>query len=209
MIELRRLLRPRRRARLRSAARAAAAFEPSGPPACAISGRPPPPLPPEASAPLRTRSTALKRATRSLVTPTTMPALPSSVTPTMATTPEPTFFLPSSARLRRSFRSMPSTARAMSLMSPTARTPSAPSALAAAAHGEPFLRLGQLALDALALVKQRGDAGRHFVDRHAQFGRRRLWQGAQDDWRWRAPPARSAPRYGARRSRPRIRRSPK
>ena len=33
---------------------------PSGPPACAMSGRPPPPLPPSASAP-RTRSTALTR----------------------------------------------------------------------------------------------------------------------------------------------------
>src|SRR5579871_2221413 len=83
------------------AASAASAFEPSGPPACAMSGRPPPPLPPSASAPLRTRSTALKRATRSLVTPTTMPALPSPVTPTIATIPEPTCFLPSSARLRR------------------------------------------------------------------------------------------------------------
>ena len=41
---------------------AASALEPSGPPACAMSGRPPPPLPPSASAPLRTRSTALKRA---------------------------------------------------------------------------------------------------------------------------------------------------
>ena len=44
------------------AASAASAFDPSGPPACAISGRPPPPLPPSASAPLRTKSTALKRA---------------------------------------------------------------------------------------------------------------------------------------------------
>src|SRR3984893_10230892 len=109
------------------AANAASAFDASGPPACAISGRPPPPLPPSASAPLRTKSTALKRLTRSSVTPTTMPALPSSVTPTMATTPEPTFFLPSSARLRRSFRSMPSTERAISFTSPTVRTPSAPS----------------------------------------------------------------------------------
>ena len=41
---------------------AASALAPSGPPACAMSGRPPPPLPPSASAPLRTRSTALKRA---------------------------------------------------------------------------------------------------------------------------------------------------
>src|SRR5262249_17412165 len=33
---------------------AASALEPSGPPACAMSARPPPPLPPSASAPLRT-----------------------------------------------------------------------------------------------------------------------------------------------------------
>jgi hypothetical protein len=33
------------------AASAASAFEPSGPPACAISGRPPPPLPPNTSEP--------------------------------------------------------------------------------------------------------------------------------------------------------------
>ena len=62
------------------AASAASALAPSGPPACAMSGRPPPPLPPSASAPIRTRSTALKRAVRSSVTPTTMPALPSSAT---------------------------------------------------------------------------------------------------------------------------------
>src|ERR1700684_170834 len=108
------------------AARAASAFEASGPPACAMSGRPPPPLPPSASAPLRTRSTALKRLTRSSVTPTTMPALPSPVTPTMATTPEPTCFLPSSARLFRSLISIPVTARASSFTSPTWRTPSSP-----------------------------------------------------------------------------------
>src|SRR5262245_65985955 len=77
---------------------AASAFEPSGPPACAMSARPPPPFPPSASAPLRTRSMAEKRDVRSSVTPTTTPALPSSVTPTMATTPEPRRFLPSSDR---------------------------------------------------------------------------------------------------------------
>ena len=43
----------------------------------------------------------------------------------MATTPEPTCFLPSSARLRRSLTSMPSTARASSFTSPMVRTPSA------------------------------------------------------------------------------------
>src|SRR3981189_2013058 len=105
---------------------AAVALAPSGPPACAMSGRPPPPLPPSASEATRTRSTALKREVRSLVTPTTTPALPSSVTPTMATPPEPGCFLPASTRLLRSFISMPSTARAISLTLPTSRTPLAP-----------------------------------------------------------------------------------
>src|SRR3954467_3528907 len=72
---------------------AAFALAPSGPPACAMSGRPPPPLPPSASEARRTRLTALKREVRSAVTPTTTPALPSSVTPTIATTPEPICFL--------------------------------------------------------------------------------------------------------------------
>src|SRR5262249_29978437 len=104
---------------------AAAALAPSGPPACAMSGRPPPPLPPSASEATRTRLTALKREVRSGVTPTTTPALPSSVTPTMATTPDPSCFLPSSARLLRSFISMPSTARAINFTLPTSRTPEA------------------------------------------------------------------------------------
>src|SRR6185312_5537459 len=103
---------------------AASAFEPSGPPACAMSARPPPPFPPRASAARRARSTALKRFTRSSVTPTTTPALPSALTPTIATTPERTCFLPSSARLLRSFISMPCTARARNLTSPIARAAS-------------------------------------------------------------------------------------
>src|SRR6185503_10927622 len=72
------------------AANAALALLPSGPPACAMSGRPPPPLPPSASAPSLTRSTALMRLVRSSVTPTTSDARPSS-TVTNATTPEPSF----------------------------------------------------------------------------------------------------------------------
>src|ERR1035441_3796509 len=47
---------------------ASSALEPSGPPACAMSGRPPPPMPPSTSAPFFTRSTALKRLVRSSVT---------------------------------------------------------------------------------------------------------------------------------------------
>ena len=44
-----------------TAASASRVFAPSGPPAWAMSGRPPPPLPPSAAEPRRTRSTALKR----------------------------------------------------------------------------------------------------------------------------------------------------
>src|SRR3954453_10588562 len=105
------------------AASAASALAPSGPPAWAMSGRPPPPFPPSAAAAAFTRSTALKRDVRSSVTPTTMPALPSPVIPTSATTPEPSCFLPSSARPFRSLISIPSTARANSLTSPIMRTP--------------------------------------------------------------------------------------
>src|SRR6202795_4593497 len=123
---------------------AAPALAPSGPPACAMSGRPPPPLPPSTCEATRARSTALKREVRSLVTPTTTPALPSPVTPTMATTPLPSCFLPSSARLLRSFISMPSTERANSFTSPTSRTPAAPAATPLAAEAPPpiasFLR---------------------------------------------------------------------
>src|SRR5690242_758915 len=107
---------------------AASALAPSGPPACAMSGRPPPPLPPSTSAPFRTRSTALKRLVKSGVTPTTMPALPSSVTPTKATMPEPICFLPSSARPLRSLISIPETVRARSLMLPMLRTLLSPAA---------------------------------------------------------------------------------
>src|SRR5581483_7560783 len=57
------------------AASASEAFEVSGPPACAMSGRPPPPLPPSFSAPSFTKSTALIFLVRSSVTPTTSDAL--------------------------------------------------------------------------------------------------------------------------------------
>ncbi len=82
-----------------------------------MSGRPPPPLPPKASAPTRTKSTALKRLTRSSVTPTTIEALPSARA-TTATTPEPTLFFMSSARLLSSFAGMSSSTRPMNLTPP-------------------------------------------------------------------------------------------
>ena len=83
----------------------------------------------------RTRSTALKRAVRSSVTPTTIPALPSSATPTIATTPDPTVFLPSSTRPLRSLGAMPETARPRNLVEPTVAD-AVIGAVAAAAHGE-------------------------------------------------------------------------
>src|ERR1043165_7144029 len=72
---------------------AASALAPSGPPACAMSGLPPPPLPPSASEPLRTSSTALKREVRSAVTQTPRRPLPSTVTPKRGPPPEPICFL--------------------------------------------------------------------------------------------------------------------
>src|ERR1700730_13080824 len=65
------------------ASSAACALEPSGPPACAISERQPPPFQPTPSLPLRTRSTSEKPAVSSSVPPTPTPALPARLTPTM------------------------------------------------------------------------------------------------------------------------------
>ena len=96
------------------ASTASDAFAPSGPPAYAISGRPPPPLPPTAAAPARTRSTAEIVAVRSSVTPTATAALP-SFTPIKAATPEPSFFLVSSIRPRKSFAATPSRTRPANL----------------------------------------------------------------------------------------------
>src|SRR5215813_518848 len=94
-----------------------------GPPPCAMSGRPPPPLPPSAATPALTSSTALTFLERSSVTPTTAEALPSS-TPIRATTPEPSFFLNSSAMPLRSLPGTPFSTRPISLTPPTSRTSS-------------------------------------------------------------------------------------
>ncbi len=130
--------------------------------------------------------------------------------PTSATTPEPSCFLPSSARLFRSLMSMPSTARAISLTSPTMRTPFAsPPALRAAAHRELLLRLGEFALELAALVEQRGEARRHLFERRLQSRRPHSSRSRSRGSRPCAPPCRSALRCGARpprrprRSRPR------
>ena len=141
------------------AASAASALPPSGPPACAMSGRPPPPLPPSAAEPTRTRSTALKRSVRSSVTPTTTPPCRLSVLPTIATTPEPTLFLPSSASAYQSLarRRRPCGRADFSAgdRRPRSRPPSPRRRPAPASCA-----LGELALELLALVDQRLDARR-------------------------------------------------
>src|SRR5216683_7942838 len=103
---------------------ASGALAASGPPPCAMSGQPPPPLPPSASTPAFTRSTALRLLERSSVTPTTAEALPSSM-PISATTPEPSFFLNSSAMPLRSLATTPFSTRPISFTPPTSRTSSA------------------------------------------------------------------------------------
>ena len=69
-----------------TASSASFAFEPSGPPPCAMSGRPPPPCPPSVATAALTRSTALTWPARSSVTPTATLARP-SLTATSAPMP--------------------------------------------------------------------------------------------------------------------------
>ena len=75
-----------------TASSASWALEPSGPPPCAISGRPPPPWPPSVATAAFTRSTALTWTARSSVTPTATLARP-SLTAISAPMPEPKTFL--------------------------------------------------------------------------------------------------------------------
>ena len=111
------------------------------------------------------------------MTPTTMPALPSSVTPTMATTPEPTCLLPSSARLRSSLRSMPSTARAMQLhVADHAHAVGAFGARAPPPMASFFLRLRKLALEPAPLVQHLREARRHVLERHLAAPRPPPWR---------------------------------
>ena len=125
-----------------------------------MSGRPPPPLPPSASAPLRTRSTAEKRAVRSAVTPTTMPALPSSdladdgddagADLLLAFVGEAAQILEVDA-LDRAGEEFHVADRAHAVGGV---------GLAAAAHRELLLRLGQLALELAPLIHELRDACR-------------------------------------------------
>ena len=110
--------------------RAASAWEASGPPAWARSGRPPPPLPPTAAEAARARVTASNRPVRSGEMPTTMLALPSAVE-TRATTPLPSLRWMASARFLssragtsprlRAARRMPLTSSTAAASPPVAR----------------------------------------------------------------------------------------
>ena len=98
------------------------------------------------------------------MTPTTRPALPSSLTPTMAAMPEPNCFLASSIRPRRSFGATPCTTRASSFtpFSSRMRLSAAPPPLAAAKR-DLALRVRQLALELAALVDDGRKPLDHFV----------------------------------------------
>ncbi len=112
-----------------------------------------------------------------------MPALPSAVLPTMATMPEPTCFLPSSARLRRSLRSMPSTARREEFHVADRAHAVGRVGLAAAAHRELLLGLGQLALELAPLIHELRDARRQFFKRRLKFARPPRSARASPRWR--------------------------
>ena len=122
-------------------------------------------------------STALSVPVRSSVTPTTMPALPSSrhaddgddarAEPLLALVGEA---LEVAASRRRD------TARASSLMPPTSRTGSSPAA--AAAHGELPARLGELALELAAILDQRGETLGRLLDGRLQQARERAQPAA-------------------------------
>jgi hypothetical protein len=110
-----------KRSRTQSPTSSSAAGMPAGslPPAWAMSGRPPP-RPPTFSAATLTRSPALKRSVRSLVTPAMRLTLP-SLSVASSTTPEPTLFLSWSMVSRSDLGSAPSS-RAASTLTPSTST---------------------------------------------------------------------------------------
>ena len=165
----------RRRAPPRSPSSAASALEPSGPPACAMSGRPPPPLPPSASAPFCTRSTALKREVRSSVTPTTMPALPSSDTADNGDDAGADLLLALVGEAAQVLE-LDAGDRARDELHAVDLTHAVGAARRgrAAAHGELLPRVGQFALELLALVEQRGQPRRQVLQRRFEFRGRGL-----------------------------------
>ncbi|MHC2377647.1 hypothetical protein ACVIHA_002022 [Bradyrhizobium liaoningense] len=112
------------------------------------------------------------------MTPTTTPALPSSVTPTMATTPEPICFLPSSARALEILHldAFHGTCHQLDVTDLAHAGRGAVAGRGAAAHRELLAGVGQLALELLALLHQRGDARRHIVEGGTQLVGRGLRQ---------------------------------
>ena len=107
------------------------------------------------------------------MTPTTAEALPSS-TPISATTPEPSFFLNSSAMPLRSLPGTPFSTRPIIFTPPTSRTSSAGDAAAPPppASASALRASRQLALDLALAVDQRLQAGRQILRPHLQDGRR-------------------------------------
>ena len=93
--------------------------------------------------------------------------------------PEPSCFLPSSARLFRSLISMPVDRARQELDVADHAHAVGGVGLAAAAHGELLLGVGQFALELAALVHQLSEALRQIFKRRFKFRRRRLRQFAQ------------------------------
>ena len=151
------------------AASASFAFAPSGPPACAMSGRPPPPLPPSASDAARTRSTALTREVRSSVTPTTSEALPSA-TVTNATTPEPIFDFASSASAFRSLAATSSTQAQHGLDAGDLARRRRRRSRAGRRARAPCFASDELAFEPAAFVRECRDAGGQFRGRGLEHG---------------------------------------
>ena len=161
------------------AASAASALAPSGPPACAMSGVPPPPLPPktsEACAPnRRPRTEPRDRASRRR---RCWPCHPrwwrqGQRRQTQAVS------CPRPRGSSRSLISMPSTARAISLTSPTTRTPSAPSARAPPPMASFFFASDSSRSSRRRSSKTCARRRGHLLERHFQLRRGRLGQLAQ------------------------------
>ena len=130
-----------------------------------MSGRPPPPLPPSASAATRTRSTAETRAVRSSVTPAATAAL-SPVSATSRMTPDSSRALCSSIRPRRSLPETPARLWARNGMPATVSGPFASAGPPASARRRRSSAIS-FACDA-ALVEQGADALGQLVGAGAQ-----------------------------------------
>ena len=108
------------------------------------------------------------------MTPTTIPALPSPVTPDNGDNAGPDRLLAFIGEAAQILQIDALNRAGHKLDVADGAKPVGAVGFGAAAHGELLLRIRKFALDAFALVEQRRQAGRHLVDRHAQFGRRGL-----------------------------------